>query len=269
MLTKKQSHLFGMMFGIVICMVIGLCIARRTDVRKSDRSSIAYEIVRKKSDGTSVKLITNQKWSSDFKRRFENHEVYSNLKLKELCYMIPPNTHIIDVGGHVGDTGLYLALVLQKNDDRHNTVIIIEPDKSKVAFIKAMVALNNLKNVVLIESGVSDKAGSGYLNQNPHNSGATTVEYGKGNIKINTIDNLCRGYNVALMHIDVEGMELECLKGSLHTLQNTKYIMIELNQIKERSEEVHFLINRGFVKHDDPNVFKENGNVLFFKPGRN
>lgn len=254
-----------MTFVLLCC----CCCVQRVHENRKVREAFerdAFEIVSKKSDGTSVKLITNNKWSSDFRRRFENHEVHSNLKLKELSNMIPPHTHIIDVGGHVGDTGLYLALVLQKNRNTHNKVIIIEPDKSKVSFIHAMVALNHLKNVVVIESGVSAKSGTGYLNHNRHNSGATTVEYGKGDIKIDTIDNLCGAYNVSLMHIDVEGMELECLKGSVRTLQNTKYVMIELNEIKERTEEVQFLINKGFVKQEDPNVFKENGNVVFFKP---
>ena len=254
------------LIGALIAMTFVLfcvCVQRPHEKRKV---RYAFEIVSKKSDGTSVKLITNHRWSSDFKRRFENHETHSNLKLKELSNMLQPNTHIIDVGGHVGDTGLYLALVLQKNRNKHNQVIIIEPDRSKVAFIRAMVELNRLNNVVVIESGVSDKPGAGSLNHNRHNSGATTVKYGEGDINIDTIDNLCRGYNVALMHIDVEGMELECLKGSVRTLQHTKYVMIELNKIKERSEEVQFLISKGFVKHDDPNVFKENGNVVFFKP---
>jgi FkbM family methyltransferase len=225
-----------------------------------------FEYVTKTSDGTSIKLLKDHQWSSDFKRRFMNHEVNSNLKLKELMDKIPPNTHIIDVGGHVGDTGLYLALILQKHHYKKNiNVIIIEPDKSKINFIKEMVIVNKLNNVVLIESGISDKYGVGYLNHNYRNPGATTIKYGKGNIKIDTVDNLCSKYNVSLMHIDVEGMELECLKGSKHTLQNTKYVMIELNKIKERSEEIKFLINHGFFKHDDPSIFKENGNVLFYK----
>ena len=90
-------------------------------------------------------------------------------------------------------------------------------------------------------------------------------KHGKGDLKIDTIDNLCSRYNVSLMHIDVEGMELQCLKGSVNTLNNTKFVMIELNNIKDRSDEVVFLTNIGFKKHEDPAIFKENGNVLFSK----
>jgi FkbM family methyltransferase len=222
-----------------------------------------YEYVTKTSDGTSV-IVVNDRWSSDFKRRFVNHEVNSNAKLKELMGMIPPNTHIIDVGGHVGDTGIYLALVLKRKHNNKNKVIIIEPDESKMAFVKQMVVANDLNNVILMKSGVSDKSGTGFLNHNT-NPGATTVVQGKGNINIDTVDNLCSNYNVSLMHIDVEGMEMECLRGAVNTLRNTKYVMIELNTIKERSDEINFLLQKGFSKHDDQNIFKENGNVLFSK----
>ena len=233
----------------------------------NNKEQFAVENIKKYSDGTSIDVLLNQKnWSSDFTKRFKQHEVNSNLKLKELLKKVPNNTHVIDVGGHVGDTGLYLAKVLQEQYPQKNIkVIIIEPDASKINFIEKMVKINNLKNVITIEYGVSDKPGSGVFEYNGHNSGATKIKHGEGEIKINTVDNLCSIYNVSLMHIDVEGMELECLKGSINTLQNTKYVMIELNNIKERADEVKFLIDKGFTKHEDPAIFKENGNVLFSK----
>ena len=251
--------------SLIIITIILACVVYRYTVNNVE--SFMVEKVNKKSDGTLIDVIVNNnKWSSDFKRRFKTHEVNSNLKLKQLLTMIPDNTHIIDVGGHVGDTGLYLAKVLQEQHPKKNIkVIIIEPDASKINFIEKMVTVNNLKNVIVIESGVSDKSGSGIFKHNYHNPGATKIEHGKGDLRIDTIDNLCSRYNVSLMHIDVEGMELQCLKGSVDTLKNTKYVMIELNKIKDRNDEITFLTNKGFKKHEDPAIFKENGNVLFSK----
>lgn len=253
----------GLTFIIILILFFYLVFLRFFN----NKEHFAVENIKKISDGTSIDVLLNQnKWSSDFTKRFKKHEVNSNLKLKELLKVIPNNTHIIDVGGHVGDTGLYLAKVLQEQHSQKNIkVIIIEPDASKVDFIEKMVKINNLKNVILIESGVSDKSGTGVFKYNFHNPGATKIKHGKGDLKIDTIDNLCSRYNVSLMHIDVEGMELQCLKGSVNTLNNTKFVMIELNNIKDRSDEVVFLTNIGFKKHEDPAIFKENGNVLFSK----
>ena len=51
---------------------------------------------------------------------------------------------------------------------------------------------------------------------------------GEGNIPMVTIDSL-NFTDVDLIKIDVEGYEMEVLKGGDNTLQNVKYLMIELN----------------------------------------
>ena len=84
-------------------------------------------------------------------------------------------------------------------------------------------------------------------------------------IKIDTIDNLCKGKNISLFHIDVEGMEYKCLLGSVETIQNVEYIMIELNSISDRNKEVDFLTKNNFIDINDTNIQKENGNHLFKK----
>ena len=54
-----------------------------------------------------------------------------------------------------------------------------------------------------------------------------------GETKINKLDSL--GYNdVDFIKIDVEGLEMEVLKGAARTLENVEYLMIELNGNSER-----------------------------------
>ena len=50
----------------------------------------------------------------------------------------------------------------------------------------------------------------------------------QGNIRMITIDSMEYQY-VDMMKIDVEGYEMEVLKGAEKTLENVQYIMIELN----------------------------------------
>ena len=55
----------------------------------------------------------------------------------------------------------------------------------------------------------------------------------KGQTKISKLDSL--GYNnIDLIKIDVEGFEMEVLKGAEKTLENVQYIMIELNGNSQR-----------------------------------
>jgi len=61
----------------------------------------------------------------------------------------------------------------------------------------------------------------------------TRVLLEKGNIWINKLDHL--GYkDVDFIKIDVEGLEMEVLKGAEKTLEDVKYLMIELNGNSER-----------------------------------
>ena len=61
----------------------------------------------------------------------------------------------------------------------------------------------------------------------------TRVLIEKGQTKISKLDSL--GYNnIDLIKIDVEGFEMEVLKGAEKTLENVQYIMIELNGNSQR-----------------------------------
>ena len=50
----------------------------------------------------------------------------------------------------------------------------------------------------------------------------------EGDTKISKLDSLELS-NVDMLKIDVEGLEMEVLKGASKTLENVQYIMIELN----------------------------------------
>ena len=219
----------------------------------------------KEFDNTEIKVI-NDKWKSDFEGRFKNHEPNSNLKLKELLRELPNNSYIIDVGSHVGDTGLYLAYILKHNYQHKNVkVIMIDPDDSKINFINKMSKANNLDNILTMNYGVSDKPNKGSLDKRFHPGGWKIETKDDGNINLDTLDNLCKNKLISLMHIDVEGMEYQCLLGSTNILKNVKYIMIELNGLSNRSKEYNFLKNNNFVEIPDEKIKSENGNVLFIK----
>ena len=61
----------------------------------------------------------------------------------------------------------------------------------------------------------------------------TRVLLENGQTKINKLDSL--GYNaIDLIKIDVEGLEMEVIKGAEKTLKNVEYLMIELNGNSEK-----------------------------------
>lgn len=249
-------------FLVIIIITISLSIKSQNNL--NEFYSNVYSIY-KQIDNTSITLFQD-KWTSDFKDRFKTHEPYTNLKLKELLQYLPDNSYIIDVGSHVGDTGLYLAKILKDIYPKKKIkVIMIEPEKTKIKFIKKMAKLNKLNNIKTYQKGISNDVGVGDIDKNKH-PGGWKIKKGEGNIKLDTLDNICKRKNISLLHMDVEGMEYECLLGSQNILNNIKYIMIELNGVQEsRNNEINFLNKYNFYKIPNENIEKENGNVLFEK----
>ena len=233
----------------------------------------------KRSDNTTIKVVRGHVWTDHFCKKFAENEPFTNLKMKSLLPKLKDGSFIVDVGAHVGDTGLYLAHHLQKSYEHKNIdVIMIEPDEIKTEFIRKMIALNDLQNCVAITCGVSDKRRAGTLLVNHEFPGATLVdEYDvHGEIPIETVDRLCQQLNVSMMHIDVEGMEHKCLMGSKHTLENVQYVVIEMNEIPSRPNEEQpppsnrdnertFLKDHGFAQIEDPDMYAEYNNELYVK----
>lgn len=221
----------------------------------------------KQIDNTKIHVIKNHAWTDHFCKRFSENEPYTNMEMKNLLSKLNDASYIIDVGAHVGDTGLYLALHLQKYlPQKSIDVIMIEPDETKVDFIEKMITHNKLTNCVVFNCGVSDKECTGSLAINKEFPDDTTVvEDDSSIIPIGTIDDLCIDVNVSLMHIDVEGMEYKCLEGSKAVLKNVQYIVIELNDICDRQKERAFLKENDFKQIENENMLKEYNNELYVK----
>lgn len=248
--------------SLCICVIVILIIVVSYSIQRENFNNSVNTCI-KKADNTTINLIEDN-WTSDFKQRFETHEPNSNMKLKELIKELPSNSYILDIGAHVGDTGLYLCRIL-KNDYNYKNirVICIDPDITKINFINKMAKMNNLDNLITLNYGVNSRKENGTIDKSYHPGGWKIKKNENGNIRLDTIDNLCKNMNVSMLHIDVEGMEYDCLLGSINTIKNVKYIMIELNAISERTNEEKFLSENNFVRIPDENIKKENGNNLF------
>lgn len=231
----------------------------------------------KEIDNTPIKVLRHDKWSKHFCEKFTTHEPHTHVKMKTLLSELDEGSFIVDVGAHIGDTGLYLAYHLQKSfPEKSIDVIMIEPDHTKTVFIQKMIKLNKLQNCAVITCGISDKEYSGSLIINHDFPDATPVqETPTGSIPIYTIDKLLKDIKISMMHIDVEGMEYKLLKGSKNTLQNVKYLIIEMNDIPKKTIEtdIHahrdkerlFLKDNNFIQIENPDMYTEYNNELYIK----
>ena len=156
---------------------------------------------------------------------------------------------ILDVGAWVGTWSMAMQPYAKK-------VITFEPDPLHYSCLIKNVP----ESIETHQLALGSEQKMIALDDNAHTQAKRVI--GEGTIPCTTIDSLDLE-NIDLIKIDVEGYEMEVLKGADKTLETTKYIMIELNSNTERYgftslEVAKYLVNKGFdvlLEHWPDKVF--------------
>jgi FkbM family methyltransferase len=190
---------------------------------------------------SSVKLPYNfPDLSKDFRER-ENHKPLTNKKLLSLVKTIDTDAIIVDAGCHVGDTMIKLYGFGHK-------IFAIDPNTRKVEFVKDMINLNNLNDVIVIERGISDTPSLASEVKKGHAGMWKLKKSDNGNIQIDTLDSIIGVQKVGLLHLDVEGYEYKALKGALNIIINHRpHIMVEILHGDDKHKIYPFLEQFGYV----------------------
>tara|TARA_B100000029_G_C17515399_1_gene937892 strand:- start:265 stop:891 length:627 start_codon:yes stop_codon:yes gene_type:complete len=156
---------------------------------------------------------------------------------------------ILDVGAWVGTWSMAMQPYAKK-------VITFEPDPLHYSCLIKNVP----ESIETHQLALGSEQKMIALDDNAHTQAKRVI--GEGTIPCTTIDSLDLE-NIDLIKIDVEGYEMEVLKGADKTLETTKYIMIELNSNTERYgftslEVAKYIVNKGFkvlLEHWPDKVF--------------
>ena len=121
----------------------------------------------------------------------------------------------VDVGANVGRYVVPAAKVYSK-------VYAVEPDPDNLEALYRNIELNSVSDrVVVVPKALGSAPGRARLAQ----SGAQSRIADEGvEVDVDTLDNCCPGAKV--VKIDVEGYELEVVKGALRTIEENKPILI-------------------------------------------
>ena len=162
-----------------------------------------------------------------------------------------PKYGVIDVGAHIGDLSIPLALAL-KNIGRDDVIVYaIDPSQEKCDFIEKMSLINSVSNIKILNYGFSNLKkilGHNNLNDvNDLNTGAQQWDIQKREINLTKTnedesnifipaDDLFKKGEIGLIgvyHIDVEGHEIDVLKGSKKLINTCKPLLFIENYIAE------------------------------------
>ena len=140
---------------------------------------------------------------------------------------------IFDVGSSIG----WYALKMSKKVGEKGKVIAIEPDPNNFYYLKKNLELNNLTNVMPLNLGAWSNKGKLKLVCDKYASllyNTLTISELKEEkecilINVDTIDNIVRDLNlekVDLIKMDIEGAELEAIKGANNLLLKSKKLKL-------------------------------------------
>lgn len=166
---------------------------------------------------------------------------------------------VIDIGAHVGIFTLKAAAKAKR-------VIAIEPDPINYSLLVSNVKRNDLENVSTLNMAVSDFKGTAKLHIGSASVFPTITpelistehharrRYDKYIIvKVSTLDELLEKSDlttVDFIKIDVEGAELQVLKGARKTIANNNHIYLAIAAEHYAMQPIHildFLHYKGFI----------------------
>ena len=139
----------------------------------------------------------------------DKDEIFNILNLTE-------NESYLDLGAYRGDT---IQEFLHYTNGSYRHITALEPDKK--TFKKLKDYTKTLDNIQLWNMGIWDS--DGYVNfENSVGRGSSIKSAGSQKLAVTKIDTLFQVQKVSYIKIDVEGAELQALKGGMNTLKRNK-----------------------------------------------
>lgn len=165
---------------------------------------------------------------------------------------------IVDVGAYDADSAIYLAKHLPENP-----IIGFEPNP--VAFNKGLRRIGVYKNIEIKNLGLSNEKGEMilYITDNQVSSSlyppSNTTEFRFSetvNVMVDTLDDALGTHNdILLLKLDVQGGELNVLKGGKEVLSKTKLVLTEMNVVD--------LYKGGCLYYEVDEILRKNNFMLY------
>jgi FkbM family methyltransferase len=156
-----------------------------------------------------------------------NRSFYELANLIQIRKVIGEGAVIADIGANIGNHTLFFAICCQAAH-----VFAFEPVATNFEILARNIELNRLHNVTLFDRPVGLAGQRGAISSfKIRNSGATVVERSSsGKLKYMSLDDV-EFPRLDLVKIDVEGQQLDVIRGSEQTLKRLRpKVMIEMRE---------------------------------------
>jgi FkbM family methyltransferase len=201
----------------------------------------------------------------------EAWEIYLENKLlpRVLRRVLKKDSNIVDVGCHIGS---FISMASKYSPD--GTHVIVEPTPSKCAILKT-----KFPNARLHETAISDVSGMALFEENLTTSGYSRLRAEMPSkdstrsyeVKVSRLDDIITD-RIDLLKIDIEGNELQAMKGGKSVISRHKPTIIfecgsdqSLNDIgKSRRDLYEFIVgDLGYSVHTFSDFLFDKGPLSF------
>jgi FkbM family methyltransferase len=193
---------------------------------------------------------------------------YEHKKAKLFANHIDSGNTVFDVGAHVG----FYTILAARRTGSGGEVAAFEPLPRNVEFLRRHVHLNKLSNVTVVQAAVAESDGSSGFSISESFFEGYLDERGPVQVQTVSLDTFVEAGNARLpnvIKIDVEGAELEVLKGARRVLTSARPIIF----VATHGQDVHraccsFLSSMGYsVAPIDTDMIDASREVLAIPAG--
>lgn len=214
-------------------------------VEEMAEGSMKSEIVTVHAGGTDVKFALPSDVDHISKIIRTTGDFYERPFLDALAPVLSPGNLVLDVGANIGNHSLYFAKLLRCN------VIAFEPVESTLQCLLHNVEINYADaNIEVRPMAVGSAPGQAKISAfNASNLGATSLtQADDGDLPLTSLDHESIGGRVSLIKIDVEGMDLEVIRGAMALIERDRpVISCEMNDPAEQQALEEILETIGYV----------------------
>ncbi len=172
--------------------------------------------------GEILRLYVN----TPFSRQWYTRSRAASPELRWIAGALRPGNVVADCGANNGFTGILFARAVAP----HGKVVGFEPSPANLAAAHENIRLNGIANFELVAAAVGSTCARVAFDPGFGN-GAVTAVAGGGTVEVPqvTLDAHFGSSRVDLIKIDVEGYELEVLRGARAVLQRRPALAIEVH----------------------------------------
>jgi FkbM family methyltransferase len=159
-------------------------------------------------------------------------KVYEPQEVIYLESIVNSGNTVLDIGANIG----YYSLILARKVGENGRVYAFEPEPENFELLKKNVAINHYQNIIPVNMAISDTNGISRLYINETNKGDHRL-YDSGNkrsfitVEKIKLDDYFKGQpqtNIDVIKMDIQGSELQALKGMTNLLLNSKKLILVL-----------------------------------------